>query len=111
MSRPTKKSNTTRGAVHPMQPVGWDGSGVIRFKANEIVRALLDCASAHGLDINAIGRGAFSRSDRDQFLQLIGYSVSGYYGSPATQAAGDRAVAQLLKRCPKQPRARRRATP
>ena len=60
---------------HPIQPLEKDTHGVLRFKENAIVRALLD--TGH-LDLNAIARMDFSDDDRQQFAQLIGYSLSGY---------------------------------
>lgn len=59
---------------HPIQPLLTDESGVKRFKANEIVRYLLD---EGGIDLNSIAVKDFSREDREQFAQLIGYSWSG----------------------------------
>lgn len=61
---------------HPMQPVV-NVDGVLRFKANNIVRFLLDRGPN---DLHALGsiRYLFSQEDWDQFMQLIGYSVSGY---------------------------------
>ena len=61
----------------PMQPLELDGQGVLRFRANAIVRHLLDNG---GIDMNAIARGDFTREDREQFAQLIGYSHSGSGG-------------------------------
>lgn len=58
----------------PMQPIVMD-HGVARFRKNAIVAFLLD---AGPFDMNALPRIAFSKQDRDQFAQLIGYSVSGY---------------------------------
>ena len=64
---------------HPRQPTVLDANGVIRFKQNKIVRALLDKASAAKvMDLNAIACMGFSDEDRQQFAQLIGYSLSGY---------------------------------
>lgn len=68
---------------HPMQPIGWDGHGVIRFKRNAIVNTLLqECAERGGTDLNRIAilvqTGAFSVEDEIQLAQLIGYSVSGF---------------------------------
>jgi hypothetical protein len=65
---------------HPMQPIGWDETGkVIRFKANKIVRMLLD---THKLNLNDLAvmdaQGQFNDDDYTQLMQLIGYSVSGY---------------------------------
>lgn len=61
-------------ARHPIQPLEMTESGVIRFKGNAIVRHLLDHG---GIDLNKIGMLDFSREDREQFAQLIGYSHSG----------------------------------
>ena len=63
-----------RKAKHPMQPVITVG-GVKRFKANAIVRFLLD---AGPFDMNQLALMKFSREDREQFAQLIGYSVTGF---------------------------------
>lgn len=59
---------------HPIQPLVLDEQGVLRFKKNKIVEFLLDNG---GIDLNQIGMGDFSREDREQFAQLIGYSYSG----------------------------------
>lgn len=57
-----------------MQPIVLDRHGVARFKANAIVQHLL----ADGpFDMNTLASGDFSDDDRTQFVQLIGYSVSG----------------------------------
>lgn len=60
--------------TQPIQPLIEDSHGVLRFKANEIVRHLLDHG---GIDMNQIAIMDFSREDREQFAQLIGYSWSG----------------------------------
>lgn len=60
----------------PMQPVAKDDHGVVRFRANAIVRHLLDHG---GIDLNQIARLDFSQEDREQLAQLIGYSISGYH--------------------------------
>lgn len=57
-----------------MQPVVLDNQGVVRFKQNKIVRALLDTGK---LNMNDIAVLDFPLEDRIQFVQLIGYSVSG----------------------------------
>jgi predicted esterase len=59
----------------PMQPLVVDARGTVRFKENAIVRHLLDHG---GIDMNKIAMLDFSKEDRMQFAQLIGYSVSGY---------------------------------
>lgn len=58
-----------------MQPLVKDKDGVIRFKANQIVRYLLDNG---GTNLNQLRTMEFSHADWIQFMQLIGYSVSGY---------------------------------
>lgn len=63
---------------HPIQPVGADPQGVLRFQGNAIVRHLLDFASDHGCTLNDIAAMDFLRDDRVQFAQLIGYSLSGF---------------------------------
>ena len=97
---------------HPMQPIEYDESGVIRFKGNAIVRAIVDDAvsltathacHAPGLDLNKIimryHSGMYSREDVEQFWQLMGYSISGYGGlsfiRPSVVAAADEAAEAL----------------
>jgi hypothetical protein len=60
---------------HPLQPLIKDDRGVIRFKANAIVRFLLD-NGPHNLNHLAVMN--FSAEDHEQFAQLIGYSLSGF---------------------------------
>lgn len=60
---------------HPIQPLEEDEFGVIRFKSNAIVRFLLDNGS---FDMNTIALKNFSNEDREQFAQLIGYSLGGF---------------------------------
>jgi hypothetical protein len=85
---------------HPMQPVELDSQGVARFKANKIVRHLLDWASDRGMNLNDIARMPFDAEDRMQLAQLIGYSVSGYgdlsYASRESVAIADELVEKLL---------------
>lgn len=66
-----KKLKNTK---HPIQPIGKDEHGVVRFKRNAIVCHLLDHG---GIDLNQIAALNFSREDQEQFAQLIGYSHSG----------------------------------
>jgi hypothetical protein len=75
---------------HPMQPFEIK-DGVVRFRANAIVNALLDKdteanrrdlggvvpASFGGL--NWLATQDFSQADWEQFYQLIGYSLTGYH--------------------------------
>jgi hypothetical protein len=60
---------------NPIQPLV-EVNGVMRFKANAIVRHLLDTHQT--CDMNTLARMTFSDDDRQQFAQLIGYSLSGY---------------------------------
>jgi hypothetical protein len=67
--------------THPKQPTYIDKHGVKRFKPNAIIEFL----QARGnIDMNEIAllsaRGMFTREDRRQLAQLIGYSVNGYEG-------------------------------
>jgi hypothetical protein len=74
----------------PMQPVYADKGGVVRFRGNAIVRALLDRDTERGRvhpdfparsdgGLNWIAEQGFSREDQEQFAQLIGYSIAGYH--------------------------------
>ena len=60
---------------HPIQPLIKDKHDVLRFKKNEIVSFLLDQG---GFDMKKLGAMPFSDEDREQFAQLIGYSLSGF---------------------------------
>jgi len=60
---------------HPIQPISKDTHGVYRFKSNSIVRFLLDEGP---FDLNQLAIKDFSQEDREQFAQLIGYSLSGF---------------------------------
>ena len=69
-------SDAGHGAArHPIQPLVKDPHGVVRFKANGIVRFLLDNG---GHDLNDLACRSFSTEDHEQFAQLIGYSLSGF---------------------------------
>lgn len=60
---------------HPIQPLSIDPVGVVRFKKNAIVAFLLE---AGPFNMNTLAEMDFSREDREQFAQLIGYSLSGF---------------------------------
>ena len=63
---------------HPTQPLVVSDNRV-RFKANKIVRYLLDHGGINLNQIyNLLAEEEFSQEDIDQFYQLIGYSVDGY---------------------------------
>lgn len=61
---------------HPIQPLVKDAKGTLRFKANAIVQHLLDTHPTSNM--NKLAILDFSDEDRQQFAQLIGYSLSGY---------------------------------
>lgn len=47
------KHPQTKDQKHPVQPIGFDAQGTVRFKRNEIVRFLLDaCACGYKFDLN-----------------------------------------------------------
>jgi hypothetical protein len=95
-----------------MQPVEWDGKGVIRFKRNAIVAHLLDLTTLAGIcDLNRIvigvARGQFSNEDQVQLAQLLGYSVSGYgdldfVPRDVVRRADRRAAALIVREPPRQ---------
>lgn len=60
---------------HPIQPLEVDEHNILRFKSNAIVQYLLD---AGPFDMNHLAVCNFSIEDREQFAQLIGYSLSGF---------------------------------
>lgn len=92
-----------RARYHPMQHVEMVGE-VARFRANAIVRWLVDDRDAHGHEtLNDIAyRVDFRREDHEQLAQLIGYSVSGAgdldYVDDETLAIADAAVEALTSR-------------
>jgi hypothetical protein len=69
------KRNPRIAGPHPIQPLHLSKGNVVRFKGNEIVRFLLD---AGPYDMNKLALMHFSQEDREQFAQLIGYSLCGF---------------------------------
>ncbi len=68
-------------AEHPMQPLERDARGTARFKENRLVTTLLDqgLIDMNKLAVMASTSGcSFTREDRVQFAQLIGYSLGGF---------------------------------
>lgn len=61
---------------HPIQPIAKDFDKMLRFKENAIVIYLLK--SHPTCDLNKLAMMDFSKEDRQQFAQLIGYTLSGY---------------------------------
>ena len=62
-------------AKHPIQPLVKSKDDVVCFKENAIVRFLLEDGRN---DMNRLARIPFSQEDREQFAQLIGYSLGGF---------------------------------
>lgn len=61
--------------MHPIQDIETDDHGILRFKENKIVTYLLDNGP---YDMNDLAVLEFSQEDREQFAQLIGYSLCGF---------------------------------
>ena len=84
---------------HPVQPLLHDPHGTLRFKQNRIVRYLLDVGP---VDMNHLAEREFPREDREQFAQLIGYSLSGFgdlsYVSDETYLMAKRSLNPRKKR-------------
>lgn len=59
----------------PLQPLEKDAQGVLRFRANVLVLHLIEHGS---IDLNRLAMVDAPQADREQFGQLIGYSLSGY---------------------------------
>lgn len=59
----------------PIQPVIKDEHGRERFLENRLVQHLLNKG---GLDLNDLARVDATQEDRQQFAQLIGYSLDGF---------------------------------
>lgn len=78
---------------HPIQPLLEDKHGTLRFKENAIVSHLLEKG---GIDMNAIAYLDFTDEDRQQFAQLIGYSLCGY--SELRSYVDDAAYAAAVER-------------
>lgn len=87
---------TATSKQHPIQPLYLDKAGVPRFRDNAIVRFLLE---AGPYDLNRLAVLPFSDEDREQFAQLIGYSLSGFgdlsYVSSDTYARAESKAREL----------------
>jgi hypothetical protein len=94
------KRPTTTERKHPNQPIGFDSTGVARFKANAIVNHLVD-HYPDGLNALAMHFMDTHPEDYTQLMQLIGYSVSGFGGldssPPETVAAADAIVRAMCE--------------
>lgn len=84
----------SKKAKHPMQPIV-DVQGIHRFKENKIVSYLLECAPT---DLYELATLPFSKEDREQLAQLIGYSVCGFCDlSYCSEKSKDKAWAKSEK--------------
>ncbi len=92
----------TPAPKHPMQPLVVDEFGVVRFRANPVVRFLLD--QPGGASMNTLAVMGFTDEDRTHFAQLIGYSVGGFgelsYVDDASYAAAAEGRDKLLTYTP-----------
>lgn len=83
---------------HPLQPLEIDENGTVRFKSNPIVRFLFD---AGPFDHDQLAYMPFRNEDREQFAQLIGYSLDGFaelpYASDETVRKADKKAEKLKK--------------
>lgn len=83
---------------HPMQAIYIDENETPRFKENKIVKFLLDNGN---FDMNKLAVMGFSDQDREQFAQLIGYSISGFgelpYASSENVAIADEEANDMYK--------------
>lgn len=92
--------------AHPMQPIVIAKDGRIRFKKNQIVDDLYELYRVHKLDLNEMARRNYSQEDRNQFAQLIGYSVGGWgtlsyaTGVEKADAIAEALAAQAKKETP-----------
>lgn len=62
---------------HPIQPLE-KRRGTLCFKENKIVSYLLEVGQRHGAGMNELAGMPFSKEDRVQFAQLIGYTLGGF---------------------------------
>jgi hypothetical protein len=69
---------STKRKRQPMQPVVIAPDGRTRFQENKLVAALLDWATPRGFGMNELIQVDAHKGDREQFAQLIGYSLGGF---------------------------------
>ncbi len=93
---PRKHESLEDKVEHPLQPLYLDDEGKPRFKANNIVRYLLNYARDHGVGLNELASMPFSDEDFEQFYQLIGYTLCGY-GELFPGSAYKRAATQKVE--------------
>lgn len=95
---------------HPLQPIVWDGEGTVRFQENPIIRFLQEFAASKGMGLNELHmlrNSNWSKRDWSQFMQLLGYSVSGFGDLsfiPETDVhKADIRAENLRQKCPQDP--------
>ena len=86
-------ANLERAREHAPQPAAIV-DGVYRFRENPIVRNLLDSHPTVGM--NELAEWKYEQADYAQFLQLIGYSISGIPRGSDHQIDGAQQSAELL---------------
>jgi len=76
---PTRKVDLRKQRRPPMQPIYVDGDNIVRFRANAIVRWLVDSGR---VDLNDVTKNmdSMNRYDIAQFWQMLGTSVSAFCG-------------------------------
>jgi hypothetical protein len=62
----------------PLQPLYLDVHGTVRFRENKVVAFLYHWGQERGMGLNELAQIDFPREDREQFAQLIGYSLGGF---------------------------------
>lgn len=92
---------------HPIQPTYLDDNGTLRFKPNKIVEYLLKDQNGNFTKMNEIAVMDFSKEDRQQLAQLIGYSVSGFGGLSYVLGSGLEEIAYAQHEEGKSPEAAR----
>lgn len=80
-------AKTIPSPEHPIQPLTKGTGEILRFKENEIIRML---ELTGKINLNEIVGEDFSDEDKQQLMQLLGYSLSGYADLPFVT---DKAVA------------------
>lgn len=87
---------------HPIQNVHIDDNGIRRFVENELIRRLVDAypGGLNSLIIQAKDRGKDGLEDYDQLLQLIGYSVDGFWECACSGHAMKQTVSAADKKRP-----------
>lgn len=92
---------TKKKINHPIQPIVKDDDGNQRFLENKIVSHLYNVGLKHGCGLNEIADMQFSKEDRQQFAQLIGYSLCGYSELGYVDDDAYRAAVASAKKDPK----------